>query len=574
MSIEHGYITAGHQPIHISRYRPIDLTGVTVIAQPIGPEYMHCKAAVRQLVHTLSQQGQLAIVFDWPGYGQSSGQLPNTSDPELFEKVLEDLVQYAKKVHSHVSLICLRSAALMLERTLSNCDLTHLNLWYPITQGKAFIRDVQLIDHALGVDQSDTHIEAGGYPISLNQIAQFETRSFKGFRFDQCTSASIIHAPEVKRLSFLKEMTNAIENVSVEASNGLAGMARQAELSEVPWQDIEKICESIKGYTEVSALNTPLSSSFSAETFKESAHVFGPNLNYGILTEPVNAADTAERSSCLIIPNTGSGHCSGPNGLHTMLSRHLAELGISTLRFDLRHLGNSGHPDDNNREAYTEKSADDINHAVSFAKDRGFQRISLFGICAGAFSVFSFARELIFEARIQHLFLVNPNTLHWEKGDDPYVPDSVVAEAELDHHSQQIHDPRAWLALLLSPQKWLRIFRSGLKMLLTKLRGAVSRSKTSMFEHESTRALKKTQQIHLIFSPDDIGVQTIGKQLGDEAARLIEDSRLSYEILQTGDHTFTRLEDRLALTNYVSKCMIDDRDSKKRSSPVKSPAFS
>lgn len=100
----------------------------------------------------------------------------------------------------------------------------------------------------------------------------------------------------------------------------------------------------------------------------------------GILTPapPSRAADVA----CILM-NAGVTHRIGPHRLNVKLARHLADLGLTTVRLDLSGLGDS-RPEGSTR-GFTDQAVSDIRAAMDqVQRMNGMAGFVVSGLCSGA----------------------------------------------------------------------------------------------------------------------------------------------------------------------------------------------
>ncbi|EAR11166.1 hypothetical protein [Reinekea blandensis] len=463
------------------------------------------------------------------------------------------------------SLICLRSASLPAIEVANGSPLNHLFFWYPYTQGKALIRDFQLIDHAMRVSPDHDTLTAGGYPLAQSEVESIETLAMTQLSPSACTSVFTIHSPEAKRLAYqtaLKEQNIPFSSV---VSTELRAMARQAELSTPPETDMQCIVQTLLNNPATSGYVDRLSQpELISDQWRERVVKYGPWTGFGILSEPNEPSSIQD---CLVIPNTGSGHHCGPNGLHTRLARELCQQGIAAMRFDLRHLGNSGiQPNDNRTDAYCSHAGEDVGQVVSALTNEGYQRPSLFGICAGAHSCFQYLTRQHPLHSLGNIFLVNPNTLYWAEGDDAWQPEKNNDEHEAHYHRQQATNVHAWLNLLKSPSKWARIAEVAVTRAFSILKRLVrSGDKTqNRFVEDCRTFLNAAQSLYFIFSPDEPGEQILEAKGGAQLKQLGRQSQMHWLQLINGDHTFTTTADRDELIRVIRSAFTD-------ASPIKKP---
>jgi pimeloyl-ACP methyl ester carboxylesterase len=117
----------------------------------------------------------------------------------------------------------------------------------------------------------------------------------------------------------------------------------------------------------------------------------------GVLTVPERASTTPK--TAVIMLNAGLVNHLGPHRLHVRLARHLAELGIPSLRFDFSGVGESA----NATQQGTASHVLDVGDAIArLTADSVAQDFVLFGICAGA--VYGYEAALVHQ-RVSGLVL-------------------------------------------------------------------------------------------------------------------------------------------------------------------------
>jgi hypothetical protein len=106
----------------------------------------------------------------------------------------------------------------------------------------------------------------------------------------------------------------------------------------------------------------------------------------------------------VLIPNAGFLHHVGPWHLHVDLALKLAEVGLTSLRFDLSGLGDSELP--RRREAVAARKAADIADAIGLLTSAyGVRRIVMVGLCSGAMDSH---RTALVDDRICGVVLLDP----------------------------------------------------------------------------------------------------------------------------------------------------------------------
>lgn len=110
---------------------------------------------------------------------------------------------------------------------------------------------------------------------------------------------------------------------------------------------------------------------------------FGNNNSlYGIVSEPSPGESTSSQAAFILL-NSGLLHRIGPNRVYVKIARQLAQLGFTTLRFDLSGIGDSPNRDDN--MPFMRSSMLEVRQAMDYlAATRDIHRFILTGICSGA----------------------------------------------------------------------------------------------------------------------------------------------------------------------------------------------
>jgi dienelactone hydrolase len=120
------------------------------------------------------------------------------------------------------------------------------------------------------------------------------------------------------------------------------------------------------------------------------AHTFGPDGKLvGIVTRPAPERDVS-RAPAVILANVGMHHRVGPYRLYVDLARRLAELGFTTLRFDLSGLGDSTMRTTRGDEEA--RFTEDMQSAMALLETKhGARSFVVLGLCSGVDPVHAIA---------------------------------------------------------------------------------------------------------------------------------------------------------------------------------------
>lgn len=171
----------------------------------------------------------------------------------------------------------------------------------------------------------------------------------------------------------------------------------------------------------------------------------------GVATLP-EARHAQAHAPVVLFVNAGLLHHSGPHRMHVHMARRLAESGITSLRFDLSGIGDSGLRQD--RMGRQESIVQETRDAMDFmAGSYGAKTFVLFGLCAGADQAVRTALE---DTRVIGTVLV-----------DGYA--YRTTGHVLHHYADRFLRPRSWWNVL-------SLRHPGYARLVSRLRGATGDS--------------------------------------------------------------------------------------------------
>ncbi len=122
---------------------------------------------------------------------------------------------------------------------------------------------------------------------------------------------------------------------------------------------------------------------------RETTHAFGPD--GGLIGAITHAERAASAGLGMVLFNAGVVSRVGPHRINVKIARHLAGLGVPTLRFDLHGMGDSRRPD--GRLPYREQVVADLQAALDLLQQQtGVNRFAVLGFCSGALPSYWLAR--------------------------------------------------------------------------------------------------------------------------------------------------------------------------------------
>lgn len=541
-----------------------------IILGAIGPEYMHTYRSIRLLADRLTETGSVAIRYDPIGMGNSSS---NLEEPGIWDKWISTpgTIREYTKTNLNINeftIIAFRSGSLILESYIKNYSDTEVIFWYPYTHGGAFLRDMEMLDGILNLQDKDcSTLEGGGYPITLETQNELQRLNLLKQGLDNYNNVLIIENGEVSTKSHLAtSMEGSCELIKAEFLNGLSALARQAELSVVPVDNIDYICDWVSKL-DLSSSDTPitpqLNSSLSFDTFTENVVIVDSSKPiFGVLTLPISLKAP---DKLLILTNSGSGHHSGPNRFHVDTARLLATQGIATYRLDLSNLGDSpANFEQDGYHPYPEKAATNLNTVVDFFnKDMGFKNIVMAGLCSGAHNAFHAAIQEKKEA-LRGLILINVITFYWKPGQSIFSPEENELEINATRYQSNIFDLKKWLGILLTPSKLPRLALFALRLIIKKITLAGSMilsvfgyQKLTQLDRDLNLITSNGVKIHFLYSENEPTYKILMSQAGNTIQKHIKDSNISIDKISNADHTFSSRQSREELVNSIISSVKD-----------------
>ncbi len=214
-------------------------------------------------------------------------------------------------------------------------------------------------------------------------------------------------------------------------------------------------------------------------TWQESALVFDCE---GEQLVGIVAAPSAPASLGVVIVVGGPQYRVGSHRQFTLLARHLASQGFTTLRFDYRGMGDS-----TGEQRTFEDVAPDICAAIDalIAQCPAVRSVALWGLCDAASAAMLYAPS---DHRVRALALANP----WARGEDTY------ARTQLKHY---------YLRRLLSADFWRKVLsgRFNPRRASADLRNNISQATT----RSSTRNSSNDYRIQMLQSMQNFRGHTL-----------------------------------------------------------------
>ena len=544
---------------------------VVVLCKPIGWEAIASNRATRELAERLADGGVPVLRFDYLGTGDSSGNDADANRVEEWLLSIELAVAEAKRLSgkANVCLIGLHFGASLAMLAALRCEgVATLVLWAPYLTGRVYAREAKayraLNDPGPGFPRAEDNggLEAAGFLLSEPTLAALSALNLRNEK----------RAP-AKRVLLLGRDTSGTEqplvdhlqNLGVEVTHsvsaGYRDLMQDPLKSVLPEAELTTIAtfvtrEHVRPAT--AQPSTPptwqLRQAECVETTPSGVRIservlsFGPDERFfGILSEPEQDAPRSTRTLVMLL-NTAPHTRVGPNRMYVPMARQLAARGFSSLRFDLRGVGDTlGSHGGDRSPIYSKAFVTDVQDAMTALEKLGFERFVAVGLCAGAYLAFHSA---LADSRLRGIVMVNAQTFDWKDGDSLEIRrrTSVMSNA---FYKRAILQPETWKRALTGQIDFRTIGSAVLartqhrarveaRRILSSL-GVVSSTEWFDVAHSFEGLLKGGVQTYLVYSEEDEGVDHLQAHVGTRLKRLQKHKRFQLDLIKGADHTFSQI---------------------------------
>jgi alpha-beta hydrolase superfamily lysophospholipase len=548
-----------------------------VICPPIGHEQLHAHRTLRHLADALARQGTPTLRFDWHGTGDSAGQDEDPSRLATWQANVRDTVEWMRQELGcrHVSVIGMRLGATLAALASEDHDIDNLVLWAPVTNGRAYVREMKAIDltseyRPVTRPEDSSDIEAAGYVLS--QLAAAELSLVNLLKSSpRCRHGLIVMRDDLPADLRLRdrcaELGFPVDQIAVPGFNE---MLAEPHRTHIPTRAIQEIStwlqqqietEATHELTRLPKLTTDIRQPATSIRNRILEISSNPHL-FGIISEPVTGP--MDNLPTIVLLNSGSTHHVGPGRLHVHIARRLAANGFRCLRLDINGLGDSITTDlANENETYPSTAFRDVQLALHrLQTEYGMRQCVLMGLCSGAYAAFQSA-ACIPDACVVESILINPLTYFWKDG--MTVDTAPVRQLIVQHH---------YLESVLQPQKWFKLLSGrtkigllgALKILAQRLPliGSSNRSGRHVSSEDAPpRTLSHPVQddtpgdltsiaaagrtLAMFFTDTDPGYSILLHKAKRQTKQLCSAGQLRVTFIKDADHTFSRRASRQEL---------------------------
>ncbi|MGR6466429.1 alpha/beta hydrolase [Rhizobium sp. PAMB 3182] len=518
-----------------------------------------------ELAVMLAGAGYCCLRFDWPGVGDSLGDTGRDMSLDRWTNAAAGAADYLRGLHGIKKLVVLGHGmgGLLAPHLAERLSAEAVVMMAPQNEGKAGLRELDLMGKMmssfLGISpvSDETVIEVAGFRIARTFAAEIAA-----LRIDDGTQR-----PALPVLAMSREGTRAATewperlvaagfDVTRADYEGYESFFAHNRSSVTPiaafrhlqaWLTALVPSGSIPGRAPELARAGARSAvrQLKGHGFLEEPVVFGPEERlFGVVCRPQAVPSRA----IVVLLNSGDNYHVGWSRMHVEFARNLAGRGVSTLRIDIRGIGDSARTDA--PIFYNQKPIMDVVDAVACAERLNLGPVVLSGSCSGGYAALQAA---IRDARVRGLVAVNTPRL--AIGVDETV-EEVLAQGT---SSISVYRRRALsldlvkdvmsgrLALGAVAAKARRVLCTQMRACLQRLLG------TGLYRivREQTKALRsRGVRTVLVYAENDGGLDELARYFGRRRPQDCDNAEV--RIVPDAEHTMSAAHARKAILNAIS----------------------
>ena len=384
-----------------------------VLCSAFADEELSAHQGWRDLAGMLSARGLPTLRFDLPGTGDSAGTLP---EAELMEAWLDGVADAAGFLRRHagvtsVALVGLRLGALVAGLAAERLGgVAALVLLAPPSGGRAHLRELRLMQRAatLAPVEAKPWLDLDGHRLSPAVLREIEATALPAH-----LAAPRVLLAEGRPGACMQDATQI-------AFEGYEAFMQDNLHARVPKALFRQVSDWLAqpAWPDAAPPHPTPPAALRLHGMTETPAWFGPGGSlFGILCIPDRVQNGAP---AVVLLSSGATHQVGNGRLCVLLARHLAALGVVTLRMASPGAGeNRGQPSPAGVAPYARGLGVGVGAAVDLLGTLGHRRFAAFGLCSGGYVAFHAARA---DPRLSALVLLNLQTFDWREGDSLVMP--------------------------------------------------------------------------------------------------------------------------------------------------------
>lgn len=294
---------------------------------------------------------------------------------------------------------------------------------------------------------------------------------------------------------------------------------------------------------------------------KEEVVLLGNNQSLvAVVTEPETKSNND--LPAVILFNAGLTHRVGPNRIYVKLARHLTEMGMTVMRFDLSGVGDSSVRMDNS--TFEAAVVDDARQVMDYlSRTRGSKSFFLMGHCGGALISLGIANV---DPRTVGVVMINAEggDTQWDEYDrkrkhshyyeNYYGRDALVSSKKWKKFLTGKADYGSIFRNIFITIIWHRVSAAAFKLQKTLFakQESLTRPEVAALFESIPALIERNTNILIIYSKGSSGLERTQLLIRDIRKKLSKPQRFKLEVMADCDHTFTLLDSQKRLYKIIS----------------------
>jgi len=537
-----------------------------VICAPVGYEQVRAFRSVKCLASRLTTAGFTVLRFDYHGCGDSAGDALSSATVSRWQQDINDAIKFVCQATKQraATLVGIRLGATLAATVAESTAVAKLVLWQPCESGKAYIREMEIVQaanekkHRSTAKELHGGLDAGGFLFSTELQRDIRKLVIGKDAFAGKPPILLLERSDIRSTGRLaRALGDSGSHVEIAPAEGFKEMMLAPQVAILPSNTIADIVEWLSIVDETTSvnatiddaqtdsdpasLNTSLAPSMPLGEVLEEVVRFGDDRRlFGICTRPARNQDATTRAIVMLCG--GSVPRYSANRMYVPMARALAGDGATVLRMDLSGIGDSvarvGEPVN---KPYTNDIGSDVREAVAELQDRTkLKQVTLFGLCSGAYAAMQTASQ---SDSIEELILVNQLVYFLANDDIAALADGRLRSAhELDYPRQTGRVANAWRRTLklVSKASLLPGQLSSGHLLGGNLSAHLNRF--------ADRGIK----LSFLQSASDPARDALSLAAGKAVATLQDRGLANVAVFDDADHTFSSASSQAALQQWLS----------------------
>ena len=533
-----------------------------VMCAAMGHEQLCASRGWRELADRIASLGYPVLRFDWSGCGDSLGE---DMDPERLAAWTASLTAAVSAARARfqvqrVVLLGLRFGGTLAALNAEALGAEALILLAPAITGRAHVRELSAMGGlgAVAEDKPESGIDVVGFRMSDETIASINPIDLRKLVRTPAGKVLLVTPPGQFNADALEVSLQALgAEVTHLPFDGYSEYLGEITLSQPPRSVFDQLTAwlaqaapvTAKGLTQIGATGR-----LETETFAEEPIVFGgAKALLGLHCIPTNPDPDR---TVVIVMNTGLNPHIGWARLGVLFARRYAAKGIASFRIDVAGIGDSAPlPGRAALPMYDADLCADVMDAITCMKEKGYERMILFGTCSGAYLAF---HSGLADQRVNGLILVNLAKFIWRQ-------DYKVTL------TQPVKNSSFYAGRILQVNTWLRLVRGELNLagvlpeltarVLKKLRSSVQDAVRSVYvaDDDTSKIYTWFRQLTgrkvpvlMAYSDHDAGRDELAVHFGTDGKRLKRRAEVEIATLGQSDHSITSARARELLFANIS----------------------